>query len=114
VSSAPYYFIRYTWIDRVDVERLAGDLVSSFEVTALREPESNLSIVEKAKFPVKADTLRVYLSPTKALLFQKEKKSFTQRDLRLRENIFSVYPRSRSTPFPWGFMPEPRFEVQST
>jgi hypothetical protein len=114
MSSAPYYFIRYTWIDRVDVGRFAKDLSSSFEVTVLRGPESHLAIVERAKYLVKADTLRVYLSPTKAILFQKEKKPFTEKDLTLRKSIFSVYPRNRSTPFPWGFMPEPRFEVQST
>jgi hypothetical protein len=114
VSSAPYYFIRYTWISQVDVVSLAKDLASSFEVTELHEPESNLAIVERAKFRVKADTLGVYLSLTKATLYQKEKQPFTEKDVRLRERIFAFYRRNRATPFPWGFMQEPSFDVQNT
>lgn len=92
---------------------LAKDLASSFEVTELHEPESNFAIVERTKFRVKADTLGVYLSRTKATLFQKEKQPFTEKDVRLRERTFAFYPRNRATPFPWGFMQEPSFDVQS-
>jgi hypothetical protein len=71
MSSTPYYFVRHTWIDRVNVERLAKDLASSFEVVSLHEPgpEPDLSIIDKEKFLVKADTVRVYLSAVKATLF---------------------------------------------
>ena len=114
MSSTPYYFVRHTWFHQVDVERLVKELGSSFDVVALRRPKHDLSIMEEEKFLVKADTLRVYLSPTKATLFQKERKPFTAKDLKLRERIFSSYFHNRSTPFPWNFMQEPRFEVQST
>jgi len=114
--SSPYFFVRHTWIQRVDVEKLAKDLGSSFEVVSLDRAEPGpTSIVgreTREAFLVKGDTLRVYLSPIKATFFQKERKPFTQNDLRLRERIFAAYPHSRSTPFPWSFMQEPRFEVE--
>lgn len=114
--SSPYFFVRHTWIQNVDVEKLAKDLGSSFEVVSLDRAEPGpMSIVGRQtleKFLVKGDTLQVYLSPINATLFQKERKPFTQNDLRLRERIFAVYPHSRSTPFPLGFMQEPRFEVE--
>jgi hypothetical protein len=110
--------VRHIWIQNIDVEKLAKDLRSSFEVVSLNRAEPELmSIVgreTREKFLAKGDTLQVYLSPIKATLFQKKKKPFTQNDLRLRERIFAVYPHSRSTPFPWSFMQEPRFEVEDT
>jgi len=115
--SSSYFFVRHTWIQNVDVEKLAKDLGSSFEVVSLDRAEPGpTSIVGREtqeKFLVKGDTLQVYLSPIKATLFQ-ESKPFTQNDLRLRERIFAIYPHSRPTPFPWGFMQEPRFEVEDT
>ena len=115
--SFPYFFVRHTWIQNVDVEKLAKDLGSSFEVVSLDRaepgPTSIIGRETREKFLAKGDTLQVYLSPIKATLFQKERKPFTQNDLRLRESIFAIYPHSRSTPFPWGFMQEPRFEVEA-
>lgn len=114
--SSPYYFIRHTWTHSVDVEKLAKDLGSSFEVVPLDRTDSGpmaiLGRETREKFLVKGDTLRVYLSPIKATLFQRERKPFTQKDLRLRERIFAVYRHSESTPLPWSFYPEPRFEVE--
>lgn len=114
--NSPYFLVRHTWIQNVDVEKLAEDLGSSFEVVSLHrtepEPTSIVGRETREKFLAKADTLQVYLSSIKATLFQKERKPFTQNDLRLRERIFAIYPHSRSTPFPWSFMQEPRFEVE--
>jgi hypothetical protein len=116
MSSVPYHFIRYVWIKRVDVERLANDLRVSFEVTPLQRVDPGSMTVSGhdtlEKFHVRADTLHVYLSPARATLFQKERRSFTEGDLKLRERVFAVYPHSRSTPFPWSFAQEPRFEVE--
>lgn len=116
MSSDLYSFVRYTWIKRVDVERLAADLRESFEVVSLeRADPGSMAIVghdTQEKFDVKADTLHAYLSPTRATLFQKERRPFTEKDLKLREKILAVYRHSRSTPFPWSFGQEPRFEVE--
>jgi len=81
--SSPYFFVRHTWIQRVDVEKLAKDLGSSFEVVSLDRAESGpTSIVgreTRETFLVKGDTLRVYLSPIKATFFQKERNRITRR-----------------------------------
>ncbi len=79
-----------------------------------REPDP-MSITggdTQKKYLVKADTLHVCLSLTKATLFQKERKAFTEKDVRLRDKIFAVYQHNRSTPLPWGLMEEPHFEVE--
>lgn len=116
MSSAPYQFVRHTWMKRVDIEALAKKLGSSFEVVALKSTEPGPTAIAgqdtQEKFLVKADTLRAYLSRMRATLFQKERKPFTKRDLELRERIFTMYPRSRSTPLPWSLGQEPCFEVE--
>jgi hypothetical protein len=118
MNSAPYHFVRCTWITDVDDERLARELSSSFEVVALEKCQPDSTSITGAntqeKYVVKADTLHVYLSRTRATLFQKEKRSFTEKDVRLRDRIFAVYRHSRSTPLPWGFMQEPHFEMEGT
>ena len=87
-----------------------------FEIVALKKCEPGpMSITggdTQEKYLVKADTLQVYLSLTKATLFQKERKAFTEKDVRLRDRIFAVYQHNRSMPLPWGFMQEPHFEVE--
>jgi len=114
--SSNYFYLRYTWVKRVDVKRLAENLSLSFELAPRKISDPGpLSIVgpdTKEAFQVRADTLYVYLSPVRATLFQKERKPFTERDLELRKRIFVHYPRNRATPLPWGFSDEPQFEVK--
>lgn len=64
------------------------------------------------EFEVKADSLYAFLSPLRAILFQKVKKPFTSKDLKLRERIFDFYPRTRPTPLPWLVGDEPKFEYE--
>jgi len=101
----------------VDLKSLAKDLSSSFEVVPVDRQQPPLTSVIgrdiQEKFLVKSDTLRVYLSPIRATMFQKERKPFTENDLKLRDRIFATYRHSRSTPFPFGFLQEPHFEVES-
>jgi hypothetical protein len=54
------------------------------------------------------------LSSFSVLLYQKEGKPFTARDMELREKVMKMYPRSRPTPFPWEFSLEPNFEKEKT
>lgn len=58
-----------------------------------------------------ADTLVALLSPTRAVLYQKEPSPFTARDKELRRKILEQYSRSRVTPLPNSFRDEPRFEA---
>lgn len=101
----------------MDLKSLAKDLSSSFEVVPIDRQQPPLTSVIgrdiQEKFLVKSDTLRVYLSQVRAIMFQKERKPFTENDLKLRDRIFATYQHSRSTPFPWGFIQEPYFEVES-
>jgi hypothetical protein len=113
---SPYFFVKYTWFTHVDVNKLASELGSSFEVTTLKRTDPGpMSIVGRTYvelFLVKGDTLNVFLAPVRATLFQKERKPFTQKDLELR-NIISVhYPHTTSTPLPFGISKEPSFEVE--
>ncbi len=114
--SSNYFCLRHTWVKRVDVKGLAENLGSSFEVTPRKVSDPDpLSIAgqdTKETFQVRADTLYAYLSPTRATLFQKERRPFTERDLELRKRIFVHYPHDRATPLPWGFSQEPQFEVE--
>jgi hypothetical protein len=48
--------------------------------------------------------------PSRAVLSQRERASFTGRDMRLRERVLEIYTRSRPTPLPMLFGDEPEFE----
>jgi hypothetical protein len=61
---------------------------------------------------IKADNLYCNINPLLAVLFQKEKSSFTDKDLKLREIILRNYPHERNTPFPWSYTNEPKFEIE--
>ncbi len=85
----------------------------SVERRSLPSSETEFSLFkdEREGLKVKADTLAAFLSPTKAVLYQREAAPLTPRDLELRRLILRHYPRSRPTPLPWSFSIEPRFEV---
>ncbi len=111
-----YIYSRYVWWDDVDVDTLAVQLSGDYEIKHLDTPgesryEISLYMNTRREVLVKADTLSVYIGRFKALLFQRETKPFTERDLRLRERILEVYRRNRPSPFPWLFSFEPRYEV---
>jgi len=59
-----------------------------------------------------ADTLAAVMNPYRAILFQKERRSFTARDVALRAWVFEMYDKTTPTPFPWGGDSEPRYEVE--
>ena len=56
----------------------------------------------REEIEVEADTLQAVLSPTRAVLSQKEAKPFTIKDVELRDKVLKIYPRNRQTPFPPG------------
>ena len=97
--SSPYYFVRHSW-GRVDVERLVKDLGSVLEVVPLDRPEPESTSVigrdAQEKYLVRADTLRAYLSLIRAILFQKERRRFTERDLRPAVPLFKCENQART------------------
>jgi len=111
-----YSYVRYTWWREVDIDELGGELSAEFEVKPVNTPESTiyeLSLYKNAREEslVKADTVGVYISRYRAVLFQRDRAPFTARDLELRSRILEVYPRDRPSPFPWAFSEEEPFEV---
>ncbi|MGD2201742.1 MAG: hypothetical protein PVJ38_08945 [Candidatus Bathyarchaeota archaeon] len=111
----PYHFVRFLWMATVDLEEMADQFEAYVE--GWREPPEtetgmHTHIYNLRELKLKADTLQVYLSLQRAVLFQRERKPFTQRDVELRKRVFEVYPRSRPTPFPWLELDEPDFEVE--
>jgi hypothetical protein len=56
------------------------------------------------------DTLKAFITSKMAVLNQKEKLSFTDKDMKLREIVLKLYPHERPTPFPWSYTQEPEFE----
>jgi hypothetical protein len=112
-----YLYTRYTWWKDVHIDRLVDELASEFEIINLYSQgasryEISLYSNTRREIMVKADTLNVYISRFRAVLFQKIEAPFTKRDLRLRERILKIYPRITASPLPFGFSHEPKFEVQ--
>lgn len=111
----PYNYVRFRWWSRVDLEKVAEDLRAPFSIRKINWPrdEREMSLLkdERTELEVKADTLTARLSYFRALLSQKEAAPFTEKDVELRRKVIEIYPRDRPTPFPWEFIPEPKFEV---
>lgn len=100
----PYHQVRVTWWTNHDVDDLAAQLKSDFEVIRKSMPKPRGSLVgelQRVKFLVKADTLYVYLSSIRAIMFQKKAQPFTPKDEKLKEIIFKLYESNR--PFPFFF-----------
>lgn len=97
------------------VERLKGDFDLTLRGVIGEKEAYDISPYagQRWEILVKADTLSAFLSAWRAILFQKVWAPFTRRDIELRKIVLSLYPRNRSTPFPWAFSPpEPPFEIE--
>ena len=109
-----YTYVRFKWWEPIDLEEVRKDLSRFFSVEMHRRPRDKREIAlsdERDELQVKADTLSAMLSRFRAVLYQKESAPFTTRDMELRNKVLELYPRDRSTPFPWGFSSEPKFET---
>jgi hypothetical protein len=65
----------------------------------------------REELKIEADNIKAFLSPQRAVLFQKEPAPFTAKDMELRKRILELYPRDRITPIPIFFNREPEFEI---
>ena len=112
----PYYYIRFRWWIDVGLEKVIKELSKEFEVKKKNFPEYNVDLSlfkdQRVEVEIKADNLNAKLSKFRAILYQKEAKPFTSKDLLLRKKILELYSRNRPTPFPWEFSVEPEFEIQ--
>lgn len=113
--SKPYHYVRFRWWQGADLKKVSEELSDEFSVETIEMPKSKYDIAllkdERYELKVNADTLTALLSRFRAVLSQRESAPFTEKDMKLRERILELYPRSRSTPFPWVFSVEPKFEV---
>lgn len=114
-KSKPYYYVRFRWSNGVDMKEAAKELGENFGVETLIPPTGDVDPVlfkeHREELKVAADTLKAFLSPKRAVLFQSKTARFTERDMELRRRILELYPRGRITPFPFFPGSEPKFEV---
>ncbi len=109
-----YSYARFRWIRDLDVDKEAERLSEEFEVRPINTPEPSeyeVSIYKttRKEIIIKADTVGAIISTFRAILYQKEKAPFTNRDLKLRKEILDLYPRRSATPLPIGWSYEPKF-----
>ncbi len=111
----PYYYVRWKWTEfsKAELERISEDFSKSFSVTMIDNHEDNVSLYRnlREELRVRADTLTAFLSPFRAVIFQREAAPLTARDMKLRKKLLELYPRNRMSPLPWDFFFEPKFEV---
>jgi hypothetical protein len=111
----PYYFIRYEWFNRVDLDALAKELAEDFVVELRPMPSGPVDVsiykFEREGLKVSADTLAVFLHPFKAVLFQRESAPFTSRDLDLRDRILTLYRKNKSSLLATSVYHEPKFQI---
>ena len=113
--ASKYSYVRFRWWDPVTLDNLIEEF-SGFKTRKIVHEkvgeELSLYKDQRDEVEVEADALQAFLSPFRAVLNQREAKPFTARDMELREKVMKMYPRDRSTPFPWGFSSEPKFEKE--
>ena len=111
----PYYYVRFRWDEGTDLKILAEELGGGFEVEwfSIERTKEEFSLFkeESVELKARADTLRAFVSSLRAVLYQKERASFTPRDMGLRETLLKWYPRKRMSPMPFLFGTEPEFEI---
>ena len=108
--------MRFRWGEGHDMDHIQEVLSGKYAVGRRDFPGDNVEVSlfkdDRVELVVTADRMRVHMNAHRAMLNQIEEGAFTGRDMELREFILENYPRSRPTPFPWGFSYEPDFEVE--
>ena len=114
-ETTPYYYVRFRWDRGADLKALAEELYGNYEFDwfSIERTEEEFSLFkdESVELKVRADTLRAFVSPVRAVLYQKERAPFTPRDIGLRKTLLKWYPKKRLSPMPLLFGTEPEFEI---
>jgi hypothetical protein len=111
----PYHFVRFLWMATIDLKAMEEELteyVVGWRFPPETESKMHMHLYNLRELKLKADTLNVFMSLTRAVLFQLDRAPFTAKDMELRKRILRLYPRNRPTPFPFLVNDEPLFEVQ--
>jgi len=117
--SDAYYYTRFRWARPFDLGAASAELGSDFKVSLRARPRGEDEITlfddQRDELVAEADTLGAIMTSMRAVLFQREAKPFTARDLRLRAWVVERFDKTTPTPFPWGgSFPEPRYEVEAS
>jgi hypothetical protein len=114
--SEPYHYVRFRWWNPLDLDKLVSELGAAYKMVKRASPRNNheLSLYRdvREEVTITADTLGARLSPVRAVLFQKERKPFTKKDVALRKVVVDMYDKTTPTPFPWSGSFEPKYDVE--
>lgn len=114
--STPYFYVRFRWWRPQDLDEVVNELNGLYEVSKKIRPRDEVELTlygdQRDEVTLKADTLAAILGSYKAILYQKEWKPFTAKDLALRKKVFELYDKTTPTPFPWGGDSEPRYDIE--
>ncbi len=102
-DTKPYYYVRFRWDRGADLKALAEELSGDHEVEwfSIERTKEEFSLFKEESVELKV----------RAVLCQKERPPFTQRDMGLRETLLKWYPRKRLSLMPLLFETEPEFEI---
>lgn len=98
-----YHRTRWTWWKNVDLKKVNEKLSGNFDVEEKIIPwddERSLSLFRELNDQLKitADTVKAYLTPMNATIFQPEQAEKTEKDNELINELAKIYPRDRPTP----------------
>jgi len=114
--SSPYHYSRFRWMRPLDLDPAITELGTDFAATKRIRPKNAVELTlygdQRDEVIAHADTLSAAMSPYRAVLYQRERRAFTDKDLRLRAWVLKNYDKTTPTPFPWGGDSEPRYEVE--
>lgn len=109
--------MRFRWGQGLEMDPVQEELSEKFTVRRRDFPGDKIEVSlfkdDRVELIVTADKMRIHMNAHRAILSQINDGPFTKHDMKLREYILEIYPRSRPTPFPWGFNSEPSFEVEN-
>ena len=91
-DTKPYYYVRFRWDRGADLKALAEELSGDHEVEwfSIERTKEEFSLFKEESVELKV----------RAVLCQKERPPFTQRDMGLRETLLKWYPGRGSPPCP--------------
>ena len=99
----PYFKVRFRWYNPFNIKEFATNFENNYKICFPPElaNESRIEIFRdiRIEIKVKADTLHVFLTAYRAVLFQKEAIPLTDRDRELKKYVLKKYTHVRDTPF---------------
>ena len=116
--SGSYHYSRFRWMRPLDLDTAVAELGDDFAAVKRIRPKDDTELTlygdQRDEVTAYADTLSAALGSYRAILYQRERRPFTEKDLRLRAWVLKNYDKATPTPFPWGGDSEPRYDVEGS